>query len=560
MEWNLAELYESLARAFPERECIVAGDRRWTWSAFAERTRRLAQVLAADGLGRHQERNRLSPWESGQDHLALYLYNGPEYLEGMLGAFTAGVASFNVNYRYVEEELVHLFADSGAQAVVFHSVFAPTLARILPRLPGLRLLLQVPDDSGHALLPGAIDYEDALSAALPSPLAVERSPDDLYILYTGGTTGLPRAVLWRQADIFVAALSGRGRDGSEFDSFEAVLERAQRGTSRQLPLPPFMHGAAHWGALSTLLAGGTVVLPTETRWLDPDDAWATVERERVTSLLIVGDAFARPLLEQLRRQTYDLTSLRAVVSGGAILSPAFKRELVERLGVRILDAMGSSEAGGQASQDDAFETDPTFQPSPGTCVVDDSRTTVLPPGANETGWLARSGRIPLGYLGDPERTASTFPVIDGVRYAIPGDRAQLLADGSIRLLGRDSTTINSGGEKIYAEEVERAIKRHPAVADVVVTGRPSLRWGQEVVALIQPQAGTAPVAGELVDACRGQLASYKIPKAIVFVDAVVRSPSGKPDYRWAKERAGAEGVSVSPAEVSSPDPSAPGPG
>jgi fatty-acyl-CoA synthase len=538
MEFNLAQLSEAIAEAIPDRECVVTRDRRLCFGEIRDRTRRLANLLRAHGLGHHRERSQLEPWESGQDHLALYLWNGNAYLEGMLGGYKARVAPFNVNYRYVEEELVYLLRDAGTRAILYQAAFAPTLAKILPALPEPELLLQVADASGNPLLPGALDYEAALASASAERPDVVWSPDDLYILYTGGTTGLPKGVLWRQADIFVTALGGRRRDGSENPSLESIVERARRGGLRALPSAPFMHGASHWAAFTHFHLGNTVVVPDNPVRLDPDDVLATAAREGVASLLIVGDAFARPLLDQLGQRSYDLSALRAIVTGGALLNATLKQELLERLPqVRILDTVGSSETGAQgqhvSSRESGVATG-TFQPGADSCVLDADLTRVLPPGDAELGWFAKRGRVPLGYLGDAAKTARTFPVVDGVRYSVPGDRARLRADGVLELHGRDAVTINSGGEKIFAEEVEHALKRHPAVYDAVVVGRPSPRWGQEVVALVSLRDGVRPGEEELREACARHLARYKLPKAFLFLDEIVRSPSGKADYRWAR--------------------------
>jgi fatty-acyl-CoA synthase len=541
MEFNLARVQEAISEAIPERECLIFRDRRLTYGSLTERSRRLASYLRSCGLGMRRERSELEPWESGQDHVALYLYNGNEYLEGMLGAFKARACPINVNYRYVEEELVYLLRDARARAILYHASFAPTLDKIRPELADLEVLIQVPDESGHPLLSGAVEYESALAAASPQRPDLEWSPDDLYILYTGGTTGMPKGVLWRQADIFVAAMGGRRADLSEFESLAGIVEGARAGGQRAVPAPPLMHGAAQWAAFVNFHNGHTVVLPSEPKHFDPDDVLSTIERERANGLLIVGDAFARPLLDQLRRRSYDLSSLRVIVSGGAVLAKSYKSELLELLPhVLLLDAIGSSESGSQGQHLSTKATGVDtgrFLPGPDTRVVSEDMTRVLAPGDPEIGWFAKSGRVPLGYLGDAEKTARTFPVIDGVRYSVPGDRARVRADGVIEVYGRDSACINSGGEKIFAEEVEHALKHHPGVYDAVVAGRPSERWGQEVVAIVQLRPGASPSEGDLLEECARHIARYKHPKAFVFVDRIARSPSGKADYRWAKARA-----------------------
>jgi acyl-CoA synthetase (AMP-forming)/AMP-acid ligase II len=542
MDFNLAVINEAVAAAVPDREAIVWRDRRITYGQLAERTRRLANHLVGSGFTVHHERDELKGWESGQDHLALYLYNGNEYLEGMLGAYKARVAPFNVNYRYVEEELLYLLTDSRAKGIIYHSVFAPILERVRPDLPDLSVLLQVEDESGNELLPDAQWYEEALAAASPEPPPVEPSSDDLYILYTGGTTGMPKGVLWRQADIFPAALGGRDLGtGQEWTDLDAIVENAGNGGAKLMPAPPFMHGAAHWLAFNAFTGGNVVVLPHETQSLDPTDVWSTIEAEQVNILLIVGDAFGRPLTDELARHQYDLSSMLLVASGGAALSSTVKDRFLELLpAVGIMDGLGASETGSQASQISgagAAATTGTFTPGPGMCIVSEDLSRVLDVGSNDLGWLAQQGRVPLGYLGDETKTAKTFPVIDGRRYSVPGDRARYTPEGMLDLQGRDSVTINSGGEKIFAEEVEAALSHHPAVYDTVVAGRPSERWGSEVVAIVQLREGLVTTAEELAAECERHIARYKLPKDIVFVEKIVRSPAGKADYRWAREQA-----------------------
>jgi len=356
------------------------------------------------------------------------------------------------------------------------------------------------------------------------------------MLYTGGTTGMPKGVMWRQEDIFRAALYTR-----PVGSVDDVVARAERGRHRALAAPPFMHGAAHWAAFNMWALGGTLVVQSDPRHLDPHDIWGTVERERVTALTIVGDAFARPLCDALRERRYDLSSLEVIGSGGAILTAALKQELLERLPhVRINDNLGSSESGSQAiqvSQRGARATTGDFEMARDNLVLREDLSGPVAPGSGEVGWLARRGIVPLGYYRDREKTMRTFPVIDGVRYAVPGDRAMLEADGRLRLLGRDSVTINTGGEKVFAEEVEHALKHHPAVLDAVVVGTPHERWGQQVTALVALRPGEARSEEALLAVARAHIAPYKLPRRFVFLDRIVRAPSGKADYRWAREAA-----------------------
>jgi 3-oxocholest-4-en-26-oate---CoA ligase len=549
VEYNLAQVHEAISAAIGDRECIVWRDRRLTYAQVTERTRRLANALRASGLGAHAERSDLAGHESGQDHLALYLLNGNEYLEGMLGAYKARCAPLNVNYRYVEEELRYLLNDARTRAIVVGATFAPTLAKVLPDVPSLEVILQVDDGSGNDLIDGAVWYEDALAEASPERPDVDWSPDDLYILYTGGTTGMPKGVLWRQADIFVGAMGGRNlATGEEWATLEDVVANAEStGGARLLPAPPFMHGAGHWLAFNAFASGNTVVIQDDTATLDPHDVWRTIERESVNILLIVGDAFGRPLVDRLEagppegEEPYDTSSMLLIVSGGAPLNSTLKDRFLAQLPtVMIMDAVGASETGSQMSHMSAAgqkASTGTFTPGPGAAIVSDGLAEVLEAGHEEVGWLAQKGRVPLGYLGDAEKTARTFPVIDGVRYSVPGDRARLTADGVIELYGRDSVTINSGGEKIFAEEVEQAIAHHPAVYDVVVAGRPSERWGQEVVAIVQLREGATVTEDDLLEEAATHIARYKLPKDVRFVPHIVRSPAGKADYRWAKEQA-----------------------
>ncbi|HYD10299.1 MAG TPA: AMP-binding protein, partial [Acidimicrobiales bacterium] len=349
---------------------------------------------------------------------------------------------------------------------------------------------------------------------------------------TGGTTGMPKGVLWRQADAFVAALGGK----------EATLEEIAStavGGMRFLPSAPFMHGAGHWIAMTALHGGHPVIIQDTTASLDCDDIWRCVEREKVSFLQIVGDAFGRPLLDQLAKQTYDTSSLMIMLSGGAALSASLKAEFLEHIPqLMLIDGVGSSEAGGQLSHvstKDSGASTGTFTAAAGSVVLDEDLTTVLPPGHDGTGWLAKAGRIPLGYFGDAEKTARTFPTVDDERYSVPGDRARMREDGVVELLGRDSVTINSGGEKIFAEEVEHALMHHPGVYDVVVCGRPSERWGSEVVAIVRLREGHESTGeADLLAEAEKHISRYKLPKAFVFRDEIVRSPAGKADYRWAR--------------------------
>jgi fatty-acyl-CoA synthase len=462
----------------------------------------------------------------------------------MVGAAAARAASLNVNYRYVEAELAYLLDDAHARAIIYHARFAPTLAAVLGALrKPPALLLQVADDSGAALLPGAFDYEDALAASSAESPPTSPDPDDLYLVYTGGTTGMPKGTLWAQGAILESGLAASFPEGffqapSLADGVAKILAGEPRVV---LPLPPLMHAAAQWMAMSAFLTGGTVVFPDVVDRLDPASVWEVIDREGVQLMNLVGNAFATPMCDAFEQGDHNGRSLQMIGVGGAVTSAAVKDRILRLLPqVVIADVAGSSETGSQLSNlstSQAPATSGVFAPAPGTCVVDEHKSRILESGDPETGWLARHGPIPFGYLGDRDKTERTFITIAGRRMVLPGDRARRLAGGAIELLGRDSVTINSGGEKIFAEEVEGALADHPAVRDVIVVGRPSDRWGQEVVAVVELHPGQALTDAELLADAGKRLARYKLPKAVVRVETVVRGPAGKADYGWARETA-----------------------
>ena len=529
MQFNVADLLERVADTVPDHLALVCADRRLTYAELDERANRLAHVLAARGVG-------------VGDHVALYLYNSTEYLEGMLAAFKLRAVPINVNYRYVEEELRYLLDDADAAAVIFHREFAPKLAAIRPSLPRLHTFIAVddgstPPDSGlHA-----DDYDDALRAASPDRDFAPRSPDDLYLLYTGGTTGMPKGVMWRHVDLFFGAMAGAGGGGAPIHTPEEIAERCREPRTRCVPICPFIHGTAHWMAFGTLFMGGTVIIPAEHRF-DPIAVLRLVAREQANFVVIVGDAFARPLLDALSSgegRALDLTCLRVILSGGAILSPSLKHAFVEHLpALLVVDGYGASETGGQGQSVVVAGGDVPralrFRVGADTQVLGPD---LRPVGVGVVGRLARRGHIPLGYYKDQAKTAETFPVVDGVRWAVPGDEAVVETVGSITLLGRGSVSINTGGEKVYPEEVESVLKAHADVFDAVVVGMPDERFGERVVAIVQPRAGSSPQLDTLQRHSRVHLAGYKIPREVVLVDEIARSPSGKPDYRWARAAA-----------------------
>ncbi len=529
MEYNLADLWERVVDTVPGHEALVCSDRRLTFAEEDERANRLANALAARGIG-------------PGDHVACYLYNSIEYLEVMIAAFKLRAVPINVNYRYVEDELRYLLDDADVKAVVFHREFATKLAAIRAALPDLHTFVAIDDGTGVAAPElAALDYDSMLAAGSPERSFGPRTADDLYILYTGGTTGMPKGVMWRHEDVFFGALGGASGGGKPITTPEGIAERCTQPRTRCVPACPFMHGTAHWMAFSALYTGGAVVIPAEHH-LDALALWRLVERDRANFMVIVGDAFARPMLDALHTdegRVIDVSPLRVLLSGGAILSPSLKRELVECLpDVLVVDGYGASETGGQGQSvvvsGGDIPASPQFRVSEDTLVLGED---LRPAPAGVIGRLARRGPIPLGYYKDPEKSAATFPVIDGVRWAVPGDHAVCDDDGLITLLGRGSVSINTGGEKVYPEEVESVLKGHADVVDAVVVGLPDPRWGERVVAVVQSRPGTTPSLRALQDHARGHLARYKLPRGVVFVDAIVRSPSGKPDYRWAKTTA-----------------------
>lgn len=536
--FNLSEVFATAARTIPDRRALIWRDRELTYAQLDQRAGGVANYLTAQGLGCHEEREHLADHESGQDHVGLYLRNGNEYLEAMIGSYRSRTAPFNVSYRYVAAELAYLLDNADASALVYHAEFAPVVARIRDQLPRLRVLIQVADGSGNALLPGAVDYEEALSTPAPPGGLPTPSGDDLYIVYTGGTTGMPKGVLWRQHDIFVSSMGGRPFGSDDvFATYDQLAQQmAAGGFISLLVVPPFIHGAGQWAAFNIFTLGGWLAIPDDVERFRADEVLKLAERERIMSIPIVGDAIGRPLVDELERGVYDLSGLMTINNGAAPMSPGVRDRIVKALPhVMLIDAVGASETGVQmnvvASQD-LTPSNPAFTPLGDTAVLSADLREVLKPGEGE-GWLARADFVPLGYLKDAEKTARTFPRIDGRRWSVPGDRAVALADGTIELLGRDSATINSGGEKIFAEEVEKAVAGHPDVYDVVVVGRPSERWGNEVVAVVQLVDGADPSDEELADACGRIIARYKVPKAFLRTAKIVRSPAGKADYRWA---------------------------
>ena len=534
MGFNIADLFERAVDAVPDRLALVCGDRRLTYAEFEEEANRLANHLLAEGFGHG-------------DHIGIYGQNSAEWLVAMVAIFKIRAVPININFRYVEDELAYLFDNADLVAVVHDRQYAPHIEAVRSSVPGLRHLIAIDDGSGvdvSAL--GSVAWDDVMASSSPERPVLERSDDDHYVIYTGGTTGMPKGVVWRHEDVFFAL--GGGVDAYTNERITHGFQLAEKAAATENPMislntPPLMHGAAQWGALRFLFEGGTVVFVPR---FDPEAVWAAVERDNVNTLMITGDAMARPLVEVLqeRPEGWDLSSLFVLSSSAAIFSPTVKEQMLDLLpNIIIVDAIGSSESGmnGMAVQTKGQTAThggggPTVQAGRDAVVLDDDLNP-LPPGTGVVGKLARGGNIPIGYYKDPEKTAANFVVApDGNRYVVAGDFALHEADGTITLLGRGSVCINSGGEKIYPEEVEGVLKDHPEVYDTLVVGVPDERWGQAVCAVVQPRHPDAPpTLDELSAHCRKHVAAYKSPKHLVLVDEIVRSPAGKPDYPWAAE-------------------------
>ena len=535
--YNFADLWEAIWPRAAERTAVVCGPQSRTYGELAQRVNRLAHHLRDAGIG-------------PGDAVGLFLRNDAAYLEAMLAAFSLRAVPVNINHRYTGEELGYLLEDSGTVALLTHETLTGAVASVPGGVEGMRTILVVDDPAPETVsgavaeLPGAVRYEDALAAASPEAIITEgRSGDDTYLMYTGGTTGRPKGVLWRQEDAFFACIGGGDpmRLAGPIERPEQLPERMVEAFC-YFPIAPMMHAAAQWTTFSWLLAGGTTILLPGG--LDPEAVWDLVDQHGVNVLTVVGDAVARPLVAawEAHPDRWQAATLFAIANGGAPMSPSLKARLGELFkGRTITDGFGSSESGVQGTQRLQAGENPTgmarFAPGPRTGVFDDDLRPIEP-GSGAIGKVANAGHLPQGYLNDPEKTAATFVEVDGQRYCFTGDLATVEADGTIQLLGRGSQCINTGGEKVFPEEVESQIVDHPAVADVLVVGVPDERWGSAVTAIVAVAPGaTAPTLDELRDHLRSSLAGYKLPKHLVVVDEVVRSPAGKADYRWAKATA-----------------------
>ncbi len=532
MDWHFATALELVADSVPERTALICGSKSVTWSAYDDRAARIASVLTAYGL------------KAGAN-VGLYLHNSNEYLETHLVVFKIRGCPINVNYRYKSDELVYLLDNADVEAVVYQSCYAMRIWEVRDRLPKVKLFIQV-DDHTETLLDGAIDFDSCVLKTEPMP-RIQRDPADVYMLYTGGTTGLPKGVMYPGGEFsyFFMAAAALARQLEPPQSVADIPAYLEQITDSPVTLPacPLMHGTGMWlGCLSPLLSGGTVVM-TSKLGLDPDLLCGLVEDHNVTDLVIVGDAFARPILAALdaaeaRGTGYDISSLRRIISSGVMWSAEIKEGLLRHHDMELADIMGSTEGGMGSSTTTRSSTVDTakFQLNDGvTVITDDGR--IVEAGSAEIGKLATSGFVPIGYYKDPEKSAETFREIDGVRYSFPGDYATVEADGSITLLGRGSACINTAGEKVFPEEVEEAVKKHLAIRDCLVVGVPDERFGERVIAVASYLDDATCEESELVDFTREHLAGYKLPKRVVFVDHVRRAANGKADYKWAQKTA-----------------------
>ena len=531
------DVWEAIADAIPDAPAVIQGDLVRSWRDYDDRSSRLAAAFSAAGLGHDSK-------------IGLFLYNSPEYLEAQYAAFKIRATPINVNYRYLDDELWYLLDNSDCEAVVFHSSLGERIDHVRDRLPDIRLWIEVDDDGSSAT--DAQPYEDVIAAHEPAP-RIERTGDELYMLYTGGTTGMPKGVMRAMgtfSQFFLDSVS-QAAGKPPFTTAAAAAAHAvelheARSTDRAIPACPLMHGTGGWLAgLVTHQAGGAVVL-LESRSLDVDELWRVVERHGVTKVVIVGDAFARPMLRALddardAGRPYDTSSMRSIVSSGAMFSTEVKDGLIGHVPqLAINDVLGSTESGMARSvaTKDSDTTTAKFELNPGTRVFDENDQPVEP-GSGVIGFVAATSPItPLGYFKDPEKSARTFREIDGVMYTIPGDMALVEADGSITLLGRGSNCINTGGEKVYPEEVEEAVKTHPGVDDCLIFGVDDERFGQRVVGVASVRAGADVAPEDLITHTRTKLSPYKCPRALSIVPEVPRAPNGKADYVTAREMSG----------------------
>ena len=529
MQYQLADLFESVVDRVPDAEAIVANARRLTYRQLDERANRLAHHLQAAGIGRG-------------DHVGCHLLNGTEYVETMIACFKISAVPVNVNYRYVEEELRYLYDNADLVGLVFDAELADRVAKVLPDAPKVRHLIAVGEQD---IVEDAIEYETALADHSPERVFPDtRSPDDVWLLYTGGTTGMPKGVMWRHEDVFFAGMGGGSPVEEPVKSPQELAARIDPEAFQltMFAAPPLIHGAAQLGTFITFWAGRRLIL---IRKYSGHGALQLIEQEKINTISIVGDAMAIPLIEALEERDYDVSSLFVLSTAGAIMSATVRNRIKELMpNVGILDSFGSSETGYNGSEAEGSSPDKglKFKMTDRTAGVSDDHR-VLEPGSTEVGRVAQRGHIPLGYFNDPQKTAETFIEIDGERWVLMGDRATVDSDGIIHVLGRGSVCINSGGEKIFPEEVEAALKSHPDIVDAIVAGVPDERWGERVAAVLQVRRGGVPPSqAEVEQHLADRIARYKIPRSIRVVETLERSPSGKPDYGWARRVAAGEAL------------------
>ncbi len=533
MKWTFADIWETVADAVPENEALVHGETRRSWAEYENRAARLAQVFTDHGL-------------KPDSKVALFSYNNPEYMEAQFGVFKFRGVPINVNYRYFETELIYLFDNSDSEALVFQAQFAERIAAIRDQLPNIKLFLEIEDGSGGHL-EGALNFEEAIKTTDPMP-RIERSEDDIYMLYTGGTTGMPKGVMYRHGDFSEGLMLGydvrglpRPTDARELSLTVQALRDAG-ASPRSIPGCPLMHGTGMWlGAMIPHHMGGAVVTFTNTHF-DAHALWQLASDEKVSDIAIVGDAFAKPMLKALETAKtagtpFDLTSLALLISSGVMFTTDVKRGILDHVDCTIFDAMGSTEGSMGSSimnrETPASETAKFVMNETTKVFTDDGRE--VQPGSGEIGMIANGGFTPIGYFKDKEKSAVTFREVGGHRYSFPGDYATIAEDGTLVLLGRGSVCINTGGEKVFPEEVEEAVKSHPDVYDCLVVGVSDERFGERVTAVTSFLSGKEVGEADLIAWLHGKLAGYKLPKSIVSVPEVQRAANGKADYKWAKE-------------------------
>ncbi|MFT4570590.1 MAG: acyl-CoA synthetase (AMP-forming)/AMP-acid ligase II [Hyphomicrobiaceae bacterium] len=531
MQFNIADLFESVVDVVPDSTALVSGSTRLSYAELDGRANRLGHFLIEQGV-------------KPGDHVGMYLFNCSEYLVALLATFKVRAVPVNINYRYVEDELRYMCRDSDLVALFYHRGFAERLEALRGDLPKLRTLVHVDDETdADTTKLGSTEFEDALASQSDVREFPERSGKDIYIIYTGGTTGMPKGVMWRHEDVFFAGLQGGRPGGEPITRPEELAEVVKAGGSMtMMPAAPFIHGAAQWSSLITFFGGGKAVVQPG-RSFDPQTCARLIDAEKVNILTLVGDAMSRPVAEAVRAfgDELDTSSVFVIGSAGAVLSESTKVLLKEVFpNCFILDSFGATETGHQGQMLEGTghgaSKAPRFMMSDHSKVFDDNLEPVVP-GSGVIGKLARRGYLPVGYYKDPVKTAETFIELGGERWAMPGDLATVESDGSISVFGRGTVCINSGGEKIFPEEVEAALKAHPGVGDAIVVGIPDPRWGQKVAAIVAPRDGVVLSPAELTEHCRTKVARYKTPRFWHFVDQVARQPSGKPDYRWAKTTA-----------------------